>query len=100
MWTIRSERREKGHAGKVKLPELALELIRALSRIDGNPYIFPAVRGRGPLSAFAELKRAIDSKLPENMPPWVLHDLRRTARSLLARERLASPLRGEIRGAG
>jgi integrase len=43
------------------------------------------------VKAFDELKRTIDSKLPENMPPWVLHDLRRTARSLLARERLRVP---------
>ena len=26
--------------------------------------MFPAVRGSGPLNAFAELKRAIDSKVP------------------------------------
>jgi hypothetical protein len=31
---IPTERREKGHAGKVKLPELALELIRALPRVE------------------------------------------------------------------
>jgi integrase len=91
VWTIRTERREKGHAGKIKLPGLALELIRNRPRLDGNPYVFPAARGSGPLNAFAELKRAIDEKLPANMPPWVLHDLRRTARSLLARERLRVP---------
>jgi integrase len=90
VWTIRTERREKAHAGKVKLPTLALELIRP-PRVEGNPHVFPAARGSGPLNAFAELKRAIDEKLPANMPPWVLHDLRRTARSLLARERLRVP---------
>jgi integrase len=91
VWTIRTERREKGHAGKIKLPGLALQLIGDLPRVEGNPHIFPAARGSGPLNAFAELKRAIDAKLPANMPPWVLHDLRRTARSLLARERLRVP---------
>jgi integrase len=91
VWTIRTERREKGHAGKIKLPALALELIRGLPRVDGNPHVFPAVRGSGPMNSFQELKQALDQKLPPNMPAWVLHDLRRTARSLLARERLRVP---------
>src|SRR5262249_24880197 len=60
-------------------------------RIAGNPYVFAGnPRGRrkaGPaaFNGYSEGKRALDAKLPPDMPPWVLHDLRRTARSLMAR---------------
>jgi integrase len=56
-----------------------------LPRVDGNPHVFPAARGFGPINSFGELKQAIDARLPATMRPWVLHDLRRTARSMLAR---------------
>jgi integrase len=89
VWTLPKENREKGHIGQVRLPPAALQLLRSQPRLDGNPYIFPGLRRRddeiGAFTAFHELKRAVDKQLPPDMPPWVLHDLRRTARSLLAR---------------
>jgi len=91
VWTIRTEPGEKGNAGAVQLPASALALIHALPRVEGNPHVFPAAHGLGPTSSFTDLKRATDQRLPPNMTPWVLHDLRRTARSLLARERLKVP---------
>jgi len=36
VWTIRSEHREKGHAGKIKLPQMAIDIIDAQPEIDGN----------------------------------------------------------------
>lgn len=84
VWTIRSGRREKGHAGKVRLPPIVIDLIRSLPRVDGNPHVFPAARGIGPINSFGELKQEIDKRLPTTMRPWVLHDLRRTARTLMA----------------
>jgi integrase len=82
-WIIRSEEREKNNAGTLKLPQLALEIIKAQPKIHGNPYVFPGV-GDGPFASFAEQKTRLDEKLG-GMAPWVLHDLRRTARSLLTR---------------
>ena len=82
-WTIVSAEREKGNAGSLRLPPMVLEIINAQPRIAGNPYVF-AGRGNGPLNAFSQRKEELDAKLPD-MPPWVLHDLRRTARSLLSR---------------
>jgi integrase len=83
IWTIASAEREKGNAGSLRLPAMALDIINAQPRIADNPYVF-AGRGSGPLNAFSQRKEELDAKLP-NMPPWVLHDLRRTARSLLSR---------------
>ena len=83
-WKIASETREKSHAGKLRLPSIVLDLIQAQPRIAGNPYIFAGGHGRGPFNSFSQRKQELDAKLPD-MPSWVLHDLRRTARSLMSR---------------
>ena len=84
VWTIRAEAREKGTGELLKLPKMALEVLEALPRIAGNPHVFPA-RGRGPFNSFSQRKLALDRKLPKETPQWQVHDLRRTARSLMSR---------------
>jgi integrase len=86
VWTIASEEREKGTAGKLKLPQLALDIIEAQPRIAGNPYVF-AGRGKTAFNSFSQRKAELDEKLP-NMPTWTLHDLRRTCRKLMTRARV------------
>jgi integrase len=82
-WTIPKEAREKDTAGSLVLPEAALIIIRAQSRLGDNPFVF-AGRGVGRFNGFGKSKARLDTALP-GLPPWVLHDLRRTARSLMAR---------------
>jgi len=82
-WTIRVEHRQKGTAGKLKLPAMALEVIERQHRIAGNPHVF-AGRGKAAFNAFSQRKKELDEALPD-LEPWVIHDLRRTARSLLSR---------------
>jgi integrase len=84
-WRIPSEAREKTNAGKLKLPQVALDLIKAQPLIADNPYVFAVAVGSGAFNSFSQRKEELDKKLPEKMPPWVLHDLRRTARSLMSR---------------
>jgi integrase len=88
-WTIPKEHREKDNAGSLVLPPAAVAIIRARPRIGENPYVF-AGRGNGPFSAFSATKTAFDRKLPPDMPSWVIHDLRRTARSLMSRAGVSS----------
>ena len=83
-WRVPAEEREKGSGGALVLPELALEIIRAQRRVGESPYVFPARRGDEHFSGWSPCKRALDAKLPD-MEPWRVHDLRRTARSLMAR---------------
>jgi integrase len=85
VWTIATDAREKGNAGQLKLPDLALEVIKDLPRVKNNPFVFVATVGNGSLAAFNQRKQELDEILPKDMKPWVLHDLRRTARSLLSR---------------
>ncbi len=81
-WDIPAEAREKGTAGSLTLPEVAVNIIREQKRISGNPYIFPG-RAAGHFNAYGYRKREFDEKA--QIAPWVIHDLRRTARSLMAR---------------
>jgi integrase len=82
-WTIPKEAREKDTAGTLVLPERAIAIIRAQLRMGSNPFVF-AGRGAGPYRGFSQAKAAFDARLP-GIVPWVIHDLRRTARSLMAR---------------
>ena len=83
-WTIPTEAREKGSAGEIKLPPIAADIIRAQPRLGDNPYVF-AGRGDGHFNGYSKAKRALDTKLPKDMSQWQLHDLRRSARSLMSR---------------
>jgi integrase len=82
-WTIPAEAREKGNAGKLVLPDVALQIINAQPRYASNPFVF-AGSGDAHISGWSKRKRLFDAKL-EGVEPWVLHDLRRTARSLMSR---------------
>jgi integrase len=82
VWTVRTAPREKVNIGKVKLPKFTRDILEEQPRVDGNPYVFPGT-GVGPINGFSALK----AKLPKDMTPWSIHDLRRTARTLLTEKR-------------
>jgi integrase len=84
VWTIAAEPREKSTAGTLRLPKTVLEVINAQPRLAGNPHVFAVGTGQGVFNSFSQRKGELDEKLPK-MPPWVIHDLRRTARSLMSR---------------
>ena len=82
-WTIPSEDREKGNARELVLPDVALSIIKAQSRFGDNPYVF-AGRGDKYMRGYSKAKAEFDAKT-KGVAPWQLHDLRRTARSLMSR---------------
>jgi len=84
VWSIPSEAREKGNAGELVLPELALAILHKQPRILGTELVFAPAYGKGRISC-GRGKAALDAKLPPDMPRWTVHDLRRTARSFMAR---------------
>ena len=84
VWTIRTAPREKGNALALQLPPLALEIIRRLPRVGDNPHVF-AGRGTAHAQNYSRGKVALDARLGDAVKPWRVHDLRRTARSLLSR---------------
>jgi len=81
-WLIPSEDRAKGTGGELVLPPIALEIIKAQNHFADNPHVF-ASRGVSHLRGYSKAKAAFDAKV--KIAPWKLHDLRRTARSLMSR---------------
>jgi integrase len=94
-WTIETAEREKGNAGSLALPAQALAIIEAQPRIGDNPHVF-AGRGNG-CCDISQSKRPFDAKVPK-MPRWTLHDLRRTARSLMSRAGVRPDLAERVMG--
>ena len=104
------EDREKGHGKALVLPEIALDIIRAQKRIGDNPNVFAAARGDGPFSGWSQCKRRFDDKVTTALrkesgddetaplPHWTLHDLRRTARSLMARAKVRPDIAERVMG--
>jgi integrase len=82
-WRIPSKDREKGTAGSLLLPDAALAIINAQPRLASNSYVF-AGNGSGFIQGMSDRKAAFDAKL-KGVSPYVIHDLRRTARSLMSR---------------
>jgi integrase len=87
VWHVPHEDREKPNGGALTLPPLAMEIIEAQGQLQGNSrWVFPGYRGAGHFAGVGVLKAAFDKKLPPDMKPWTIHDLRRTARSLMSRK--------------
>src|SRR5262249_47171198 len=89
VWEIATRPREKGNAGALQLPAAALALLDELPRFADNPYVFAGKGGRH-ISKSGRYKNLFDAKLSPDMPNWRLHDLRRTARSLMSRAGVSS----------
>ena len=86
-WSIPTEDREKGNARELELPAAAVEIIKRQPRFADNPYVF-AGRGGSYATGYSKSKTAFDAKLEgagKHIEPWTLHDLRRTARSIMSR---------------
>jgi integrase len=80
LWTIRTAPREKGNPGELILPKEAVAILAEIPRFASNPYVFAT--GRSYINAFSKMKAEFDAKVP--IPVWKIHDLRRTARSLMS----------------
>ena len=81
----------------VPLSKAALAVIEAQPKIDDCDYVFPS-RAKTPFSGFGKSKATLDKAVlaamqkpakkgakVEPIPNWTLHDLRRTAKTLMAR---------------
>jgi integrase len=87
VWVIRTEKGEKGNAETLPLPPMLRRIIAAQPKIVDRPFVFACAGYR------ISHKRALDkqrlkAELERNglsaLKPWVIHDLRRTARSLMS----------------
>jgi len=90
VWTLPPlELGEKENIAKVQLPEAARAILASLPRFAGNPYVF-AGQGDRHIAKSGKYMTRLRRKLPKDMEHFSLHDLRRTARSLMSRAGVSS----------
>lgn len=91
LWTVPAERYKTGNPNAVPLTDAARGVLDTLARI--GPFAFTTT-GKTPFSGFSKSKAALEEVMlaelhktdPKAKPErWTLHDLRRTARSLMSR---------------
>jgi integrase len=88
-WVLPPARNKVKEELERPLSALALELLNGQPRIEGCPYVF--TMGSRPFGGWSRCKLELDAKL-QFAEPFVIHDLRRTARSLLGRAGIASDI--------
>jgi integrase len=80
VWHIPAEAREKGNGEALRLPTLALEVLREQRKmLPDAKHVFGDVK---PLTRLKDMKKVFDAK--HGIAHWWFHDLRRTARTLMA----------------
>jgi integrase len=97
IWTIPAERYKTKRPNHVPLSQAVRAVIEAQPRIDGCDYVF-ASRVKTPFTGFGKSKARLDKAIlidmrrrankgadVEPLPNWTLHDLRRTAKTLMVR---------------
>ncbi|SHG37228.1 tyrosine-type recombinase/integrase [Bradyrhizobium erythrophlei] len=98
LWTIPGERYKTKLDHVIPLTPQALALIGEKPYgVNGNSwFVFSTTHGIKGFSGFSKAKRELDKEIAkrreaesrEPMPRWTLHDLRRTARSLMSRAKV------------
>ncbi len=91
LWTLARERAKNNQAHEVPLSDAAIAVLCSLPRVAKSDHVF-TTNGTTAVSGFSRAKDRIDAILAEQQGPdgsptprWVLHDLRRTAASGMAR---------------
>lgn len=93
MWALPGERTKNRRPHIVPLPPAACDLLASVRVLAGKPGYVLTTTGRSPISGFSKIKRRLDAAMivaarKENddaaIPPWRLHDLRRTAATGMA----------------
>src|SRR5262249_31092224 len=82
LWTIPGSRYKTGKDTVLPLSKAAQKVLAEVPHIQGSEYPF-STNGRTPVGGFSGLKIRFD--LISGVKDWTLHDLRRTARSLMSR---------------
>jgi integrase len=93
MWTLPRHIAKNAVGNEVPLSPAAIAVLQGLPRIGRDEFVFPALGGSAnPVSGFSKAKRRLDQAIAHELakadgatlPPWRLHDLRRTAASGMA----------------
>jgi integrase len=93
MLVIPASRMKGKKEHSIPLTPAMQDIIGCLPKFQQGRFLFSSSGGRAPVGAFGRFKRRLDAAIAKGMPdgikPWVLHDLRRSARSLMSRAGVA-----------
>jgi integrase len=103
-WTVPARRTKNRKPHTVHLSDLTIEIIERLPQIGDSDLLF-TTNETTPVSGFSKAKDRLDT-LMGDPPEWILHDLRRTATSRMARlgiaphvvDKILNHTAGTIRG--
>jgi integrase len=101
IWHIPSEDGEKANAKTLKLPAFALSVLDSLRQPSTGDFVF-SENGTASINGFSKSKMRLDCAMEElagkPVPHWVVHDLRRTAKSLMAKCRVPRDISERVLG--
>ena len=97
IWVIRTEPREKGNPGQLRLPPIALDIIKSQPKFVDNPYVFAGRNGQ-PSAAFDTGYYKAQFDQHSGVKNWRVHDLRRSARSLMAKAGVTTEIAERVLG--
>jgi len=109
VWTVPAERFKSDSENIVPLTADVLGLLCALPRFKSGDYLFSASFGKAPADDFFRRKTQLDALMLEELrkvdgeatlPPFVLHDLRRTVRTRLSSLRVPDHIAEMVIGHG
>jgi integrase len=86
LWVIPASRTKNGRAHDVPLSPAAIEILAALPRFarSGGEQDFVFSGRTTPPSGYSRAKTRLDRATGQPMPPWVIHDIRRSVASGMA----------------
>jgi integrase len=84
LWVLPTTRTKNGVEHSIPLSAMAVEILRSIRGIEGSDFVLTS-SGRRSISGFYEAKGQIDRLMPPGTPPWVLHDVRRSVASGMAK---------------
>lgn len=85
VWTLPGDRAKNGRKHEIPLSPLAVQLLRDKPRLAGRSLVFG--QGVGGFSGWSNSKQRLDKRIADagaTLAPWTVHDLRRTATTLMA----------------
>ena len=89
-WTIPAQSTKSGRGHLLPLAPIAIDILSALPRFGGHVF---TVTGERPISGYSAAKRRLDKAIKaaraeaglDDIAPWALHDIRRTAATEMGR---------------
>ena len=84
-------RTKNGRPHELALPAMVQQILRGVKRIERSPFVFTGLTGKTPVSGWSKIKTRVDELMlaearkerDDDIEPWVVHDLRRTAASTM-----------------